>query len=113
LRGVEAVAVDVREAEAGWKKFLLQILVSYINFMLKAMLTAIPTLADHLTCLIQALCAIVLREGRRLHMPRPLIVLASNRVARLANRFIALVERFCAGALPPPGGERRRPAGRG
>jgi len=74
------------------------------------MLTAIPTLAGHLTCLIQALCAIVLRDGRRPHVPRPLIVLANNRVARLANRFIGLVDRFCAGTLSPPGAARRRPA---
>ena len=67
------------------------------------MMTAIATLPSHLACMIEALCGIMVREGRRLQMPQPLIELAWGRMARLANRFIDVVERFCAGTLPPPG----------
>src|SRR5450759_248170 len=67
-------------------------------------------LANLLTDMLQALCRIVAAEGRRLHMPRPLIVLAWNRVARLANRLLSLVHRLNEGKLPPPGAAPRRPA---
>jgi hypothetical protein len=68
-------------------------------------------LANLLTDMLQALCRIVAAEGRRLHMPRPLIVLAWNRVARLANRFLSLVHRLNDGKLSPVG-TARRPASR-
>jgi hypothetical protein len=71
------------------------------------MLTTPLSLADQVACMIEALCKIVAREGRRLHVPRPLIVLAWNRVARLASRFLALAQRLGEGPLPPA---RRRPA---
>jgi hypothetical protein len=46
---------------------------------------ALP-LANQIASMVEALCKLVAREGRRLHMPRPLIVLAWNRVARLGVR---------------------------
>jgi hypothetical protein len=75
------------------------------------MITNPLPLANQLTDLLQALCRIVAVEGRRLHMPRPLIALAWNRVARLANRFLALVHRLNEGKLSPVG-TGRRPASR-
>jgi hypothetical protein len=69
--------------------------------------TTSSSLADQVALMIEALCKIVAREGRRLHVPRPLIVLAWNRVARLANRFLSLARRLSEGPLPPA---RHRPA---
>jgi hypothetical protein len=75
------------------------------------MITDPLPLANLLTDMLQALCRIVAAEGRRLHMPRPLIVLAWNRVARLANRFLSLVHRLNEGKLSAAGAARR-PASR-
>jgi hypothetical protein len=72
------------------------------------MVTVSPSLPNHLVSMIEALVKIVAREGRRLRMPRPLIVLVWSRLARLANRFLSLVDWLNAGKLPPAA--RRRPA---
>src|SRR5579863_4555886 len=67
---------------------------------------------DRFAYYIEALYKAIGMEERQWRIARPLLALLWLRLRRISKRFNAVLARFNAGTLPPPGAPRRRRAPR-